>query len=274
MSDHDGPAAGEPAFDDPVFDELRGLLAEARVTEPVPGEVAARLDETLGSLRDQRRADQSRPRASVVVLRRRAGRVMVAAAAAAVIVAGGFGIAHSGHDGSGGGNASASRASQADADKSAPLGAQDLQTPRAPEADSLAAVPRLRSREFAADAAAAMRTLSAEDFVGDVPAPAGPQPAATPSGSTGTTGGYVSKDSKAVGAPPVTSTPVPADGSMDLAGRAACAGPAAPDAVTVPAVLDGVPVALVFRPPSAAGQLVEAWSCDGASLLASATVPR
>jgi hypothetical protein len=44
--------------------------------------------------------------------------------------------------------------------------------------------------------------------------------------------------------------------------------------VTYPATFDGTPVALVFRPPSATAQRVEAWSCDGATLLASASVAR
>ena len=78
----------------------------------------------------------------------------------------------------------------------------------------------------------------------------------------------------ALQAPPVTATPTPLTGRADLLRDAAgCPGPAAPNSVTLPATLDGAPVALVFRPPTASGQRVEAWSCDGSSLLAAAVVP-
>ena len=69
---------------------LRALLAEARVDEPVPHDVAARLDAALTDLREERRTTGG---ASVVPLhahrRRTATRLLVAAAA---IVVGGVGF--------------------------------------------------------------------------------------------------------------------------------------------------------------------------------------
>jgi hypothetical protein len=53
-----------------------------------------------------------------------------------------------------------------------------------------------------------------------------------------------------------------------------CHGPAVSGAVTLQALLDGARVALVFLPPTTTGQEVQAWSCDGASLLTSATITR
>lgn len=278
MSDQDQPAPGEPgfgdpAFDDPAFDDLRGLLAEARVTAPIPDDVAARLDATLGSLRDQRRADADRPKASVVLLRRRVGRVLIAAAAVAVIGAGSYGLVHSGQESSNSDSAASGAGGQAD--KAAPLTTEDRRSPGAVAADGLSArVPSLRKGHFARDAAAAMRSLSfqAVNGVGDVPS--APAPAATPSDSRSARSDVLSGKSQAE-APPVTATPTPLAGTTTSSESAAgCAGPSASDAVTLPATLDGVPVALVFRPPTATGQLVEAWSCDGTTLLASAIVPR
>jgi hypothetical protein len=272
VSDQDQPASGEPTFDDPAFDELRALLAETRVTEPVPADVAARLDTTLASLRDQRRAGADRPDASVLVLRRRVGRVLVAAAAVAVVVAGSFGIVQSSRNGTDGADSASSvAADEGSADKAAP----QEPTERQPEAvtGSAAVAPQLTRAHFAHDAAAAMRTLSTTEGTLDsassspsAPVPGSPDP-------TDTDGDFAANGSKAAQAPPITATPEPLRDPATLRGSAGCAGPAAPDAVTLPATLDGVPVALVFRPPTASAQVVEAWSCDGASLLASATVP-
>ena len=50
----DEPAFDDPALDDPAFDDVRALLADLRVTAPVPADVAARLDATLDSLKAER----------------------------------------------------------------------------------------------------------------------------------------------------------------------------------------------------------------------------
>lgn len=270
------PAFGDPAFDDPAFDDLRALLADARVTEPVPDEVVARLDATLSSLRDQRRADSTRPTGSVLVLRRRVGRALVAAAAVAAVAAGTFGIVHGAHEGSGSDSA-ASGAAQ-DAEKSVPPAAPGV---RSPGLTSLAVkAAGLHKAHFARDAARLMRTLSATEAVSGSVAGNGTV-VPTPSDELDTRKDYAQSLVPASAAPPVTATPAPLaglqnnteSGAVDGHTPTACTGPDAPGAVTLAATLDGVPVALVFRPPTASSQVVEAWSCDGASLLASATVP-
>jgi hypothetical protein len=74
-----------PAQDDAV----RALLASARHTDPAPPDVVARLEATLASLRDERRAELE-TRAPVVTLasRRRRTAATFVLAAAAVVVAG------------------------------------------------------------------------------------------------------------------------------------------------------------------------------------------
>lgn len=276
MSDHDQPAPDEPSFDDPAHDDLRELLAEVRVTGPVPADVVTRLDATLGSLRDQRRADADRPSASVLVLRRRVGRALVAAAAVAVIGAGSYGIVHGSHQGSAGDSNASSAGGQADAEKVAPsAAAPGVRSPGALTHLSAAEKLTLRRSHFARDAATLMRTLSATDAVagtaaGNASTPQTPAPA----GTLDTRKQDSAQDLARSPAPPVTATPAPLAGTMDQMELAACPGPAAPGSVTLTASLDGVPVALVFRPPTASAQVVEAWTCDGASLLASAAVPR
>jgi hypothetical protein len=283
VSDQHEPAPGEPDFDaepnfdDPAFDDLRGLLGDARVTEPVPADVAARLDATLASLRDEDRADSDRTGGTVVVLRRRAGQILVAAAAVAAVAAGTVAVVQGARNDTGTADSATSSAGGLEgADKVAPESSDDLDGARPPAADQ-AAVAELSSAHFAQDAASAMRVLSVQELSADTPVPAAtpaaPSPVTTPGDTTGTAG---SKDYELqrLKAPPVTATPETLDGTTGSRGSIGCAGPAAPDSVTLPATLDGVPVALVFRPPTASAQLVEAWSCDGSALLASAAVPR
>ncbi|HEX7715646.1 MAG TPA: hypothetical protein VF416_00040, partial [Marmoricola sp.] len=62
-----GDSPDERDFDDPALDEVRRLLAGARATEGVPEDVAARLDATLASLREERSAEDG-PAAPVVPL--------------------------------------------------------------------------------------------------------------------------------------------------------------------------------------------------------------
>ena len=259
MSGHD-----EPAFDDPKFDDVRELLADARVTDPVPDDVAARLDATLESLHAERAADgraQSRP---VVPLRHRAGRILVAAAAVVVIGAGGVGIAQLDLGGSGDGG-TADTAAVADEDSSAPESADGLEvSPEVPGALVGKGVARLSHATFAQDAARLMVVLDQRAARG-----ASKDDATTDSNeelADGEASGYVGQ------APPVTASPPGRTSGLQTIQD--CAGPDAADAILVPATLDGATVALVFRPPTDDAQQVEAWSCDGSTLLASASVPR
>jgi hypothetical protein len=285
--DQTAPDGHEPSFDDPAYDEIRGLLADARVSEPVPAEVAARLDATLAALKDQARTTGDRP--SVVSLRRRTvGRVLAAAAAVVLIGAGGFSIVRSAGDGSSNADsAAAGSAADQQARSDALSGGSEKSAPNAHEPvipGTLDAVGQttLRSAHFAQDAAATMRGLAATALVAAEPrtpsaseassdVPVSPSDTTSPTDTNGTRGGYAAEGSAALTAPPVTSTP--GDVVSANKGAAACAGPGLPDAITLPATLDGVPVALVFHPPTTTAQLVEAWSCDGTKLLASASVP-
>jgi hypothetical protein len=258
MSDHD-----EPAFDDPTFDDVRELLADARVTDPVPDEVAARLDATLVSLQAERVAPRT---AAVVPLRHRVGRIMVAAAAVVVIGAGGVGIAQLdlGRDGSDEGatsrpaTAADSGGTEADAPESGDGGL--AVSPEAPGTLIRNGVARLSHATFAQDAARVMVAIDELAQRG-----AAEDDTATKDRSQTPLSGYT-------GAPPVTASPP--GWSAGLQNAQGCAGPDAADAITVPATLDKAMVALVFRPPTDDAQQVEAWSCDGRTLLASASVPR
>jgi hypothetical protein len=259
----DESALEKRAFDDPAHDEIRRLLSEARVTDAVPADVAARLDATLASLREERIADERAT--NVVQMRRRITRVLVAAAVVVVVGGGAVGIANLPRSGSGDSNASADSAGsrtldQGNAEKSAPQASSPSGVPGA----VAKALPRLTTARFGTGVSRLMRatygTLDTRSPQGDTPQP----PAAS--------GDQLVQGHLAPLAPPVTATPTPAEGSLRDAALA-CPGPEAPDAVTWPARLDGALVALVFRPPTADAQVVEAWSCDGAALLASATVP-
>jgi hypothetical protein len=270
----DDQASDDAAFDDPQFDEVRALLADARATGPVPEDVAARLDATLSSLQ----AERTTGSATVVPLRGRlrhgAGRVLVAAAALVVVGAGAVGIAQLAGDSSGGSADSSATADRAQdgaggsgATGSMP-GATDVPEEVPRTADGARALPELTTTAFAADAARVMVDLAVEQSAQTA------GKAATP-GATGFSGELDTRSPAAgytaLEAPPVTETPQ--DTTDSLTSLGGCAGPEAPDAVTVPATLDGGQVALVFRPPTDSGQRVEAWSCDGVTLLQAATVP-
>ena len=255
MNDQD-----EPGFDDPEYDELRALLADARVTEPVPTDVAARLDATLASLQAERTAESP----VVVPLRRRFGRVLVAAAAAVAIVTGGYGISQlPGTTSADSGDAASSGA----ADSDAGAGTTDDDSAVAPELAKTAREPRLTTTSFAADAARVMVDLNAvlsKETASDVPR----STTSSSDGNLDSLDGRTPSDYAGLEAPPVTATPQRAAASRDAA-IAACPGPEAADAITLPATLDGSQVALVFRPPTGDSQRVEAWSCDGTTMLAS-----
>lgn len=232
----DDPAFDESDFDDPAFDDLRALLAEARVVDPVPADVAARLEDTLSSLQAERRRPHDDPVAAVVPLRRRLAPVLVAAAAAVVVVVGGVGITQTLRDDSGQAASSADKAASADAG--------------AGSSESLAGpVPELTTARFAQEVAGLdvsglagpdYPTAAAGDSIGRSPAPTDSK---TPLGAL------------------VPQTPT-------------CAGPGLAGTRTTTVLLDGRPAALVMHPVRAGEQRVDAWSCDGSKRLASTTVRR
>lgn len=155
---------------------VRALLAEARHTDPVPADVAARLDRVIADLSEES------PRAADVVplatRRRRASRLLVAAAAIVVVGVGGSqvlnGLGMTGSDDSGAGEASmpaeeseeepAAEAGGLSADQDRPSAQDD----RVPAPTSATRVARVRPRTFAADAMA-LRDGSAA-FLGEADA--------------------------------------------------------------------------------------------------------
>jgi hypothetical protein len=269
---------GPDDVDDPDHAWVRDLLGDARVAEPVPDDVAARLDQTLAALQAERAASRGpAPDESptVVPLRRRLPARLTAAAAAVIVLgAGGVAIAQLGGNGSGGSGDASSKAadSVASGSPTAPRSVGGA----APQALADAAVPRLTAASFASDAARVMRQVAALDGLAGTASgfaaasPTAPAPAQTPADQSPEAAKSSGLDTGALQAPAITATPPPAE--QDLRSPAACAAPAPADGITLQATLDGTPVALVFRPPTADGQRVEAWSCDGTTLLRSALI--
>lgn len=264
MTEQDGPDADEAAFDDPSTAWVREALAEARVSGPVPPDVAARLDDTLASLQAERQRTTEQPpgdRPVVVPLRRRLAPAL--AAAAVVLVIGGVAVGQIVRDTSGSSGRTASAGSAADRGPGTPAASPEgLETAPLAAKGSARALPQLSVATFPQDAARVMRELTSP--AADTPMAAGETPAV--SGSTG------DLDQRGVPKAAMTAPPVTTSGHV-AAADAACPGPDVPGAVTLPATLDGTPVALVFRPPTDTAQQVEAWSCDGATRLAEVSVP-
>jgi hypothetical protein len=244
------PAPDDPAFDDPAFDELRALLADVRVTEPMPADVAARLDATLASLH----AERATP-APVVPLRRRLAPILAAAAVAVVI--GGVGIAQLVSDTGGQRSTTADSAGSSEALKSAPSAA-------APSARA----PHTATKDGAAAAFATVPVFTRARFAEQV---ASPELTALDAltGSTDTSSGIDTPS-----APSSGDLVAPTEGRVPAAVASQCAGPALPGTRSVPILLDSRPAALVLHPVADGEQLVEAWSCDGGERLASASVAR
>jgi hypothetical protein len=257
VNDANGPAFDDPAFDDPAFDDLRAFLADARATEPMPADVAARLDETLASLQAERAAPAPVVPAPVVPLRRRLAPVLAAAAVAVVV--GGVGIAQLVGDNGAQRSVSADSAGSSEALTSAP--SATAPSARAPH-------PATKGGDLAAFAAVPVFTRAR--FADQV---ASPQIAAldAPAGSPGTDPG--TDTSSGTGSSP-GEPPTPAEGRVPAAVASGCAGPALPGTRSVPILLDSQPAALVLHPVVDGEQLVEAWSCDGVERLASASVTR
>lgn len=257
MSDHDDTAPDvtpDADFDDPAYDELRALLGDARATDPVPPEIATRLDDTLAALQEERRAE-----ADVVPLRRRAaGRLLVAAAAVVVIGAGGAGIAQLAQHGDSGDKTAAADSSATDS------GGASTLAPAAPETVSGnapapsptttglipldgAAVPQFTTARFAEQAAAYGRQI--DSFQAD---------------------GLTNSDGSRS---PSTDSPDLLRSQAAKEARA-CSGPSIPDSQSVPILLDDEPAVLVVHPATDGTQEIDAWSCDGTKMLTTTTVTR
>lgn len=259
----------QSAFDDARHAWVRDLLADARVTTPPPAEVAARLDDTLAALHAERQ-----PPTNVVPLRGRfRPRLAVAAAAVIVAAAGGVVVTQLKHDSTGSDSASSGAANSTARKAAPPSGPAGVR----PQALSATGVPSLSTASFAADAATLMRTVAADrsqvqasqDSAQALPSPTSGSEATPDAAGSPAEGMAGAKDLRA---PALTATPPAFAAGRRSPAEVECRGPSVTGAVTLPAMLDGTRVALVFRPPTSAGQAVEAWSCDGSTMLAHATI--
>lgn len=228
---------GKPQPDD-VDEAVRGLLRAARVEDPVPPEVADRIDRALAGARPPAQA------AHVVRFRRRLAGGLVAAA---VVVVGGGAVVAQLRDSGGGadtttssvaGSGPASDAATESGGRGAKATPQDVQPAATPSGQPLSgsvareALPRLRTAHFAADVRA---------LVGGGGFALEPKTTRSPT------------DSLPSGAAASDCTPPPGLGTRAHAREVA---------------LDGRLATLVVDPPDASPRTATAWSCDGRRALA------
>lgn len=218
-------------------ERVRRLLVDARHTEPMPQDVAARLDRVLADLA---RGEEVAPVTSLAARRRRRAATMLVAAAAVVVVGIGLGQVlgtGSGSDSSAdrsvpaaqdapGGSQAESSGAGGGADSLAPSDGEG-QAAKAPEF-ALREPVQVRPRHFARDAREVQRTL---DRIG----------------------------------------------ATDDTGRAAHPFECAPGdwgaGRLVPATYAGQPSVLVFRAVSGDTQVVDLFPCGGSEALRSITLP-
>lgn len=300
-NDSEEPTSGAaPGGTEPVAGpsdaDISALLAGARVTGSIPDDVVARLGATLAELTAERRSARGagtdengadEPGADepgvVVPLRRRvlAPRRLLAAAAAVLVVGGvSVGVSkviNSDTSSSSASTAAADNGAQAPKVGSAPGATSDLAGTAGGTTTTGTGIPRFRTASFAQDAASYLdvvqnRTLdlgaspSTGPPAADVPAPTAPRsPASSPSERSGLSGQTDGLESHAQTESQML------DPAKGYAAKV-CPGPADPGGTVTRIELDGKPAVLVVHPPVDGHSLVEAWSCDGSAVLASASI--
>ncbi|HEX4189438.1 MAG TPA: hypothetical protein VHZ06_00475 [Marmoricola sp.] len=266
------------------FADIRALLAGAKESGPTPAEVVARLDATLADLTAGRRRGLPEEPATaepVVPLRRRSHapqRLLVAAAAVLVVAGAGVGITKALEHGTN--QAASSSASATDRGVHAAVpetqpsgvggtgGSTATSTAGGAGSDDAAGsdgrpLPALTRADFGEGVATLVAgknlslnsldaTKSGSAVRGAVPAPSAPVPNASTPG---------------------TFAPKTLDAAPKSAPTAACVGPTGTGGDLEPITLDGAPAVLVIHPVVDHHRLVEAWSCDGSTVLASTTLP-
>ncbi len=241
---------------DPAADaHVRALLAgfgSGPDGEPMPPEVAARLEETLGRLVAERQEAEG---GNVVPLRARlAPRAAVAAAAVVVLGLGGVAAANLGVFGGPSVTGASDSAGGAESQKSlsSPQPSAGLLEPQRDAAGGAAGFPKVGSSTFARDVTALLDRRSA---------------LATPEEKPGA-GSTPGDEPTFLGSPDTAKSP-----PTDSLRRMGCPGPEITDgAVPNPVEYDGVLAVLVVHPERDGQQLVEAWTCSGNRLLAGTTV--
>lgn len=260
MSDLHGP---DDAADHP---DIRALLAGLGADEPLPADVAARLDERLAALVDERSASgepDTDGRVAVPAVptldrareRRRRWAPRLLAAATVAVIAGGIGVGIAQLQGGSVGTASSQSGSAA--------GANEAAKPGGSGSTGLAALPRLSRQHFHADARRLVASQSAFRANGTEK---GATAAATPSGPA--RGSTSAKEYR---------RPAAARHSDDLAQVLAACGHRAglpTGARAIPVRLDGEPATVVVVPRADGVAQVTAYPCSGRRVLATTTVPR
>jgi len=217
-------------------DQVRRLLADARHDEPIPPDVATRLDAVLDDLRAAR-ADRPPPAVADLGAARRRRRVRALLVAAAVVVVAGVGIDQLRHlDVDSDSTAGGSSADSATSSREAAGGDRDGLAAQAPESpQDFADAPRLDSDGFARQVAR-LRSGNADLYATESQAQDGAR-----------------TDLSAV--------PQPAD----------CAAPGRGRVVAVR--YDGEPGLLVYRPVRGDTQIVDLYLCGRTEPTRSITLP-
>jgi hypothetical protein len=230
--DHRG--AEEPSLDPSADARIRRLLADARHDEPIPVDVASRLEATLGERGAERQARRDEATAEVVDLaaarRRRTAASLLVAAAAVVVVGVGLGRLFT-DGGAGGATASADRSAEQGAGGSSALSGD------VPSAASGSAYPDLEAGTVKISSAhfgAGVRRVQARDSV----------------------------DYQAGG-----------PGAMKGSRSAPCPVENVGEGTVVGVSYDGAPAYLVFRPPAGGAEVVDLYLCGTTSPAQSITLP-
>jgi len=257
---------GVPSFDDSAYDDLRGLLADARASDPMPRDVADRIDDVIAGLSAERAGKVTPTRRS-----RTGQRLLVAAAAVVVLGAGGVGLSQVLGDNLSGNDdlATADKAASADGGSVAPESAtagRDNTPGTGSGANmdraSAAGLPRLKASDFSTeptlmlkgDRVSVLKRLSSSYEVAE--------------GTTDSRGDFT----------PLAPLPSAVDRDGDLVSQSrpirTCALPDVLDSRLYAIYLDGKRATLVVHPVADGKRLVQAWSCDAKTILASTTIPR
>lgn len=226
----------------PTDEQIRALLAEARLDEPMPADVAARLDGVLADLGADR-APAAVPLPDRSAARRRRRRSLVLAAAAVVAI--GVGSTQVDLSGAGSGADSGAATQDSAADGAAESQAESQAT--GPDADGAGA----------ATLAVEHVVLHPGTFARDVRRALGPAPLSA------TTLDRLTKDELAA-----------------RSGRGAWIAPYAADCAVrdagrgrrIPAEYDGRPAILVLRPAEDGARRVDLYPCGSAAPLRSTTI--
>lgn len=216
-------------------DEIRRLLAEARHTDPIPPDVAGRMDGVIADLRADRPVRPGVVDLDAARRRRRARALLVAAA---VVVVAGIGIDRLRDTNAGGASSADSAAGGATSDTAQPRA--EAQPPRDGEVQDFAfsRAPRVSRHRFAQQAAALQ------------------------AGRRAGLDGVTSSDAQSSGRRPL---------GYDASKSVRCAAPGR--GRLVPVRYDGAPGLLVYRPPRGDTQVVDLVLCGHPGIRRTITLP-